>query len=57
MAEFFTSKEWLDAVDIFKTEVPLAIWETVYVTLLSTLIALISVDMFSWFSMDLFSSS
>ena len=41
MAEFFASKEWLDAVDIVKTEVPLAIWETLYVTLISTLIALV----------------
>ena len=41
MAEFFTSQTWLETVDIVKTEVPLAIWETVYVTLLSTLFALI----------------
>ena len=40
MAEFFASKDWLEAVDIVKTEVPLAIWETLYVTLISTLIAL-----------------
>lgn len=40
MAELFASKDWLEAVDIVKTEVPLAIWETLYVTLISTLIAL-----------------
>ena len=40
MAEFFASKDWLEAADIVKTEVPLAIWETLYVTLISTLIAL-----------------
>lgn len=37
----FTSPEWLEFVDIFKTEFPLAIWETVYITLLSTALAII----------------
>ncbi len=38
---FFKSEAFLDAIDILKTEFPLAFWETVYVTLLSTLFAVI----------------
>lgn len=41
MNSFFTSPEFIEAINIFKTEFPLAIWETVYVTVLSTLIAIL----------------
>ena len=37
----FTSEALTEALDILKTEFPLAIWETIYVTLLSTLFAII----------------
>ena len=40
-ADFFASKDWLETVDILKTEFPLAIWETLYVTLLATAFALV----------------
>ena len=39
--EFFISKEVQDAIDILISQFPLAIWETVYVTVLSTLFAII----------------
>lgn len=37
----FTSEALTESLDILKTEFPLAIWETIYVTLLSTLFAII----------------
>ncbi len=37
----FTSEAWETAVKVFISEFPLAIWETVYVTLLSTFFAII----------------
>ena len=37
--EFFQSDEFITAMDILKNQFPMAIWETVYVTLLSTLFA------------------
>lgn len=39
--EFFASEEFTTAMDILKNQFPLAIWETVYVTLLSTFFAAI----------------
>lgn len=41
MSNFFASEDFLNAMDILKTESPLAIWETVYVTVLSTFFAII----------------
>lgn len=41
MAEFFRSEAFQEAVEILKTEFPLATWETVYVTLLSTFFAIV----------------
>lgn len=41
MSNFFASEDFLNAMDILKTEFPLAIWETVYVTVLSTFFAII----------------
>ncbi len=41
MSNFFASEDFLNAIDILKTEFPLAIWETVYVTVLSTFFAII----------------
>ena len=40
-AEFFASKEFTDAMTILQNEFPLAIWETFYVTVVSTAIAII----------------
>ncbi len=40
-SEFFASEEFTTAMDILKNQFPLAIWETVYVTLLSTFFAAI----------------
>ena len=40
-AEFFASKEFADAVTILQNEFPLAIWETFYVTIVSTAIAIL----------------
>ena len=40
-AEFFASKEFADAMTILQNEFPLAIWETFYVTVVSTAIAII----------------
>ncbi|MBQ6602048.1 MAG: ABC transporter permease [Eubacterium sp.] len=37
----FTSEAWQEALQILKTQFPLAIWETIYVTLLSAAIAII----------------
>ena len=41
MSEFFQSESFLNAVEILKTQFPLAIWETVYVTILSTFFAVV----------------
>ena len=41
MSEFFASPEVQEALNILKTEMPFALWETVYVTFLSTLFAFI----------------
>lgn len=38
---FFASEDVVNALNILKTEFPLAIWETVYVTLLSTFFAIL----------------
>ena len=40
-AEFFASKEFTNAMTILQNEFPLAIWETFYVTVVSTAIAII----------------
>ena len=37
----FTSEAWQEALQILKTQFPLAIWETVYVTVLSTAFAIV----------------
>ena len=39
MGGYFQSEAFLKAMDILKTEFPLAIWETLYVTVLSTFFA------------------
>lgn len=36
MSEFFASDAFQTALDVLKNQFPLAIWETVYVTVLST---------------------
>ena len=41
MFEYFQSEEFLKAVDILIQQFPLAIWETVYVTILSTFFAVV----------------
>lgn len=41
LKEFFMSKEVQDAIEILINQFPLAIWETVYVTVLSTFFAII----------------
>ncbi len=41
MAEFFTSEEMQNAISILLEEFPLAIWETFYVTVVSTLFSLV----------------
>lgn len=38
---FFTSPTWLETWEILRTQFPLAIWETIYVTVLATLFAVI----------------
>ncbi len=38
---FFTSQTWLETWEILRTQFPLAIWETIYVTVLATLFAVI----------------
>lgn len=40
-AEFFASEEFIEAMEILQSEFPLAIWETFYVTLVSTAIAIV----------------
>ena len=40
--DFFATETVQNALNILKTQFPLAIWETVYVTLLSTLFAIVS---------------
>lgn len=41
MFDFLSSPDVAEAIEIFKTEFPLAVWETFYVTVLSTLFAII----------------
>ena len=41
MGQLFSSEAWTEALDIIKTEFPMAVWETIYVTLLSTVFAII----------------
>ena len=41
MSEFFQSEEFQNALDILIHQFPLAIWETVYVTILSTFFAVV----------------
>ena len=41
MSNMFASEAVTEAIDILSTELPLAIWETFYVTLISTLFAVI----------------
>lgn len=41
MEGYFQSEAFLKAMDILKTEFPLAIWETLYVTVLSTFFAIV----------------
>ena len=39
--DFFTSESFQTALEILKTQVPLAIWETLYVTVLATFFAIV----------------
>ena len=41
MLSFFRSEAFTSALEIFRTQFPLAIWETIYVTLLSTFFAIL----------------
>jgi D-methionine transport system permease protein len=41
MSDFFSSPEFQEAWEIFKTQFPLAIWETIYVTVVSTFFAIL----------------
>lgn len=41
MSDFFSSPEFKEAWEIFKTQFPTAIWETVYVTVISTFFAIV----------------
>lgn len=41
MSEFFQSETFLKAMEVLKEDFPLAIWETVYVTVLSTFFAIV----------------
>lgn len=41
MSNFFQSETFVKAVEVFKEQFPLAIWETVYVTVLSTFFAIV----------------
>lgn len=41
LSSFFESESVVKALEILKTEIPLAVWETFYVTVLSTLFAII----------------
>lgn len=40
-ADFLASEQFVEAMEIFRNEFPLAIWETFYVTLISTAIAIV----------------
>ena len=40
MGDFFASETVQTALDILKTEFPLAIWETIYVTVIATFFAI-----------------
>ena len=39
--DFFSSETVVEALDILKNEFPLAVWETVYITVLATAFAII----------------
>ena len=41
MFSFFRSEAFASALEIFRTQFPLALWETIYVTLLSTFFAIL----------------
>ena len=41
MSDFFSSPEFKEAWELFKTQFPLAVWETVYVTVVSTFFAIV----------------
>ena len=41
MLSFFWSEAFASALEIFRTQFPLALWETIYVTLLSTFFAIL----------------
>ncbi len=41
MLSFFRSEAFASALEIFRTQFPLALWETIYVTLLSTFFAIL----------------
>ena len=41
MGDFFASETVQTALDILKTEFPLAIWETIYVTVIATFFAIV----------------
>ncbi len=41
ISDFFSSPEFKEAWEIFKTQFPLAVWETVYVTVVSTFFAIV----------------
>ncbi len=41
MSNFFNSPEVIEAINIMKTEFPIALWETFYVTVLSTFFAVL----------------
>ena len=41
LSEYLASEEVQKALEVLKNQFPLAIWETVYVTLLSTLFAIV----------------
>lgn len=41
LTDFFNSPEWLETVEIVKTQFLSAVWETLYVTVLSTALAII----------------
>ena len=41
MAEFFASDKFAESLRVIQNEVPFAIWETFYATVLSTLFAII----------------
>lgn len=41
LSKVFTADAWREALEILRDEIPLALWETVYVTVLATLFAVI----------------